>query len=336
MPEQAVNGTADLNAFFDSIATFAVANAGMSTSTTTIEIPGNPPTQRNLRLINYGAVTLTIESNLTNPSNNLNFARMRMTYGAPTTEFTQDAPVGQPRFTCFGTWQQTGPFIGHRMFTDGTAVHAVLEVANNVFQHFSFGEITKNGTWIGGEYVCAGSQNSVSGSNYNYGAGSSAFVFDEGIGSGHNATASGVPIGTTGNCTGFVRYRQTGNNVDDFAPMNSTGLNNQAARLNFPINPSESSPTSLTSELVFSSPNQANSRTPLFPMTVLLRDYNITTNNLYFAAGYIPNVRVLSMRNFSPGVLTETNWRVYPVIQKAGDRTIAPVSNEPGYAYNIT
>lgn len=320
--------------FFTQLQAFATSNAGF-TNNGSVSVNGNTVHRLAKAGIHWcfeETITRTLQPT---PLLVENFARMRMTYTevTPGTGLDQDTPTGQPRFTCFGTFANAGPYTGHIFYTDGSAVHAALEVFPNVFQHLSFGSITKFGTWTGGEYLTAGSYQRITSNTRQYTTSDTQLPFTDIQGQGHSP---GGGSGFTSDCAGFVRQEQTGTSEDDFAPMGILPINNQRARMGNLVVPSANQTNSIFSALLFDSPNQGNLRSALFPMYVRLRDYNANTPaslDAYFIAGVVPGVRMCNVAQFNAKEIVNTNWQTYPVVQKFGDSDVAPVSGDLGFAY---
>ena len=328
-------GTAtSMGNFFTQLRAFATSNAGF-TDGGTDTINTNTVHRLSKAGIHWSfeeTLTVTLQAS---PLLTENYARMRMTYSQPTsgTGFTDSIPIGQPRFSCFGTFANAGPYTGHIFYTEGDAVHAALEVFPNVFQHLSFGSITKFGTWTGGEYLTAGSYQRIQSSTRQYASAFSQLPFSDVEGSGH---LPGTGTGFDSPCIGFVRYDQTGTSLDDFAPIGAFNLNNQRARMCNMIEPKDIQNNSMLSGMLFDAPNQGNLRTPLFPMYVRLRDYNANTPSTldaYFVAGVVPGVRMCNISELNAKEIINTNWQTYPVVQKIGVSNVAPISDSLGFAY---
>ena len=320
-----------LNNFFTQLRSFAAANVGFSNQGTTI-INGNT-----VHHLSKGGIYWNFEETLTTVTSGFtsHYSRMRMTYTKPidVDGFNQSFPTGQERFTAFGTFANSGPYTSHIFYTEGTAVHAVLEVFPGIFQHLSFGSITKFGTWTGGEYLTAGSYQGISSSTRTFSSSNSSIPFADTEGSGHN---SGTSAGFNQSCQGYMRYLQTGSNGDDFAPIGSITLNNQRVRMGSLFAPKATQDVNMFSSLLFDSPNQGNLRTALFPMYTRVRDYDANipaTLDAYFIGGVVPGVRLCNVSNLNPKEIVNTNWQVYPMVQKFGDSDIAPISGDVGLAY---
>ncbi|PHR58712.1 MAG: hypothetical protein COA47_09915 [Robiginitomaculum sp.] len=314
--------------FFTQLRTFAAANAGFSNDGTT-SINGNT-----VHHLSKGGLFWNFEETLSavNGIFTWKYARMRMTYTKPTVTFNETTPTGQPRYSCFGFYQSEGPYTSHTFFTEGTAIHCLIEVFPNVFNHMSFGSITKFGAWSGGEYITAGSYQRNSSSTNPFVSNSTSFPFADDYGQGH---AAGVGAGFTNACQGFLRYVQTGTNNDDFAPMGTVKINNQRCRMSGNFLSTQDFSV-MNNELLRSSPNQANLRAALFPMHVRVRDYTANSpasRDAYFIGGVIPGVRVCNMLELNPYEIINTNWQVFPVVQEDGDLTIAPISLTEAFAY---
>lgn len=334
---------ASLTAFFAAVRSFAVTNAGF-TDGGTATINGNT-----VHTLSKGTPTIywNFEETVSRTigAYTVYLARCRMTYSAPSGTFNETTPTGQKRYTAFGTYGINSSFTGYYLFTDGTAVHCVLEVQTGVFQHLSFGNITKTGTWTGGEYLTAGGtidKNSGDGV-YSYRNTSAQYPFADDNGDGF---APGTGAGFNSSCFGFVRYVKTGSNQDDFAPLGR--INQSSAVSTFdeqhglasgcrvPSVTAQGSgvDSSLYAMLLNASPNAVNFRSAMFPAIVRLRDRVATTSpGFYFIAGYIPYVAIINNQNISDGEIVNTDWQVFSTIQKDGDDTVAPGSGYVGLAY---
>lgn len=317
--------------FFSQLRTFAAANAGFSNQgTTTI----NGFTVHHL---SKGGIFWNFEETLTfiGSGFTINYARMRMTYTKPNDSetYNQLLPAGQERYTGMNFYDSTGPFTSHTFYTEGTAVHAVIEVFPNVFNHLSFGNVQKIGTWVGGEYLTAGAYQRISSGILQFTSNNCQHVFADDFGSG---TTTGVGTGFNAQSASFVRYVQTGNNNDDFSPMGNMGVfSNQRCRLSARLFET-ADPSVMYAELLVNSPNQANLRTALFPMQVRIRDYTANSpvsRDAYFIGGIIPGVRVCSVKELNAYEIINTDWQTFPVIQKSGSSLVAPITSSIGFAY---
>ena len=324
-------GTAtSLSNFVSTIVTFAVANAGFAeTASVTVN------TNNTARILSKGGVFWVFETGSNLQTSNIRFFNCRMTYSAPVANSTFDTstPVGMPGFCRMSTYGSPATFSApYFLYTEGTAVHAVLEIFTNVFCHFSFGGLTKYGTWTGGEYVTASYMVSVSSGNYSLSGGLNSFPFvDE------------SPSATAGN--GYVRNSNGSNDENDFAPLGA-GINqisgNRAQNAKMVLNSSfDNAPTGddqseFISALFYNSPNTFNQRSPLIPCYVRLRDQTSTSSAARFRlAGIVPGIRAVNMRNIDPKETVDTDWRVFPLTQKFGDTAIAPDSGNIGIAYQV-
>lgn len=250
------------------------------------------------------------------------YAKCRMTYSQPTVTYNNSTPTGQPEFTRFGTYSNLGPFIGYTFYTEGTAVHAVLEVYPNIFAHLSFGNITKVGTWVGGEYITASSATRATG-------GANNFVYDNA-----NQMQHLFPPSLGAEEESFVRYVQTGSNEDDFAPAGAiSNINLQKAIFSNGIKLTTLK-EGIYESLIEDGPNAFNSRTVLLPIYVLLRNRNADFSpSLYFHSGSVPGVRICNITELVAHDIVDTDWEVYPAFQKGGDEALAPDSTVNGLAY---
>lgn len=200
-----------------------------------------------------------------------------------------------------------GPYVGHYFFTDGVVVYAALELATNVFNHVWFGSLEKQGAWVGGEFVAAGNYSRVVSGLY------------DGINSSHHS----APM--TGGLTQNTIYRSVlrceslGSNIWHPFGLLQNGNRAEGCTIDGPIEP-----------LLQDSPNRATGRTVLFPQYVFLLE---SVQNLYHPVGHVAGVRILEMDNLNPKDLTNTDWQVFPVCEKNGDRVNAPNSLTRAFAY---
>lgn len=319
---------------YTQLRTFVVANAGF-TDGGTVTIDG-----RTVHSVQKGGVWWNFSETYNAPVTILGIVRnryitfCRMTYSQPTTVFSDTVPIGQRTSTGFTSYGNNGPFTGHTFYTDGTAVHVVLEIFPNVFNHLSFGGISKQGTWVGGEYLSAGISVSIRTSGYFYeNVINSQHLFADftGVGPAFNVT------GLNSNMRSYVRYVKTGNNLDDFAPLGAehdssilTTFEQQHALMsgphfyNFPITTGR---PGLLHEVLSTSPNTFNQRVPLLPNYLRLRIRNTSTSpHQYFYAGTTDMIRITNIGNLTPGDIVNTDWQVWPIHQISGDAFNAPVT----------
>jgi hypothetical protein len=251
------------------------------------------------------------------------YIEFKMMTVLPTAGTYNNTSYGPQYITRAQLWRNTvGPYSAYNFFTDGNCVHVVVEVSPNVFSHFSFGKVTQFGTWTGGEYTTAWYSTSytVSGDiGYNFQYGNVPF---EG---GNNSASSYCgyvynPVGAYGD------YR-------DFAQLGSNVVYSQAARFMTVGNLDNVSTTYnqvLSGPLFWCGANSINQRAPMIPQYLFV--YNATFAKLIIA-GYADHVKLLNMEFITPKDIVETDWEVFPLIQKFGDKTVAPITENLALAY---
>jgi hypothetical protein len=322
-------GTAsNLDDLFDKMVDFAVANAGFT------EIPQlvYPSGQSDMYILHKGSMYwwfLGGNSTLSGYGTN-GWIESRMMTVEPTLVNYSDISYGQYYTTKAQLWNRyDGPYTNYFFYTDGDSIEIVIEVTPLVFSHFSFGSVTKFGTWTGGEYITGSFVNSsawnASGGYWydtigSYGCG----PFEE----------YGASFGSTYGL-GFVHYPQGGyGDFRDYAPTSRNLGNSQRARMGAPSYiqsvPSYLHNYNLMDVLLYCSPNTFNSRTALFPTYLHLYDQSSTRYNLL---GHVSNAKVLNMELIDPKDTVELEWDVYPIFQKSGDSSVAVVSGDIALAY---
>lgn len=204
-----------------------------------------------------------------------------------------------------------GPHVGYHFFTDGFGVNVAVEVVTNVFVHFNFGVLQKNGDFDGGEYVTGTTVGSYTSgwasmlSTYNITAfdtidvGSSATSYN----GGHVRTPISGPA---------VRLGRTGSDGVAW----STGLAGNAGR-----------------PLVQASPNAFNGRSVLVPINIVQSSSG--TSGPYYQLGTVGNARFLNIANLNPKEMVNTDWMVFPLSQKNGPGTTYINSANYGIAYRL-
>lgn len=227
---------------------------------------------------------------------------------------------GQMEFGYMSGFAFAGPYPNLYLFTEGTCVHACVELTNGIFNHFSFGKITKTDTFTGGEYMTAG--------NYN-GANSTPLQWYP-PNSSQNVTPFNSFSGGAGQGgSGYVLRRPPAgafNDQRDFAPFGGVqGYYDgtlQGAR--------GSIAEGINDRLLRDSPNQGTLRSVMLNNYIFLYD---PVSKLYRSAGYIPNMRAINMQSLDLAEVIYTDWQVFPVTQRNGSSSNAPNSVEMGIAY---
>lgn len=312
---------ATLDALLQALVDWAVANAGF-TDEGNISPPSGRTTTYMYRLSKGGMYWYFMGDDVTVGGSPDGYIEFRCQTALPTSANYSSISVGPNQITRAQLWRNTtGPYTAYNFFTDGSCVHVVLEVSSGVFSHFSFGKVTKFGTWTGGEYTTAWYSTSYATSGdigYNFNGGTAAFS-----GGGTSSSYSGqvyYPVGSFGD------YR-------DWARISSQVTNSQRAQfmtfINFNTNPSIYN-ASLMGPIYYCGGNSVNQRAAMFPQYLLLYQSTLTSNWL---AGYADHVKYLNIEFINAKDIVETEWEVFPLIQKSGDKTVAPLSANVGLAY---
>ncbi len=306
--------------FITQLCAFAVANAGFADQGTVTSSSGSG--SRTVRRISKGGIWWS-------------FARFTdskglagwMGYsgiGAGDTLANPRSDDKQARPMYFGTWDFTGPYVGHYFFTEGTCVHAVVEIASGVYNHISFGSVTKFGTWsggwAGGEYLTGGYYQV----NKPSGVWDDAFSsyhprpFNDGSHASISVAASAIRVANTPAGADFNRL--------DSVPSSSHGM------FVGDTNPTHYGVCSLYARLLRDAPNETTNRTPIFPGLLRLRD---SASGLYHLAGSIPNVGIMKFTpDMNPKDIVNTDWQVFPLTMRTGgNTTLASSSFEYALAY---
>lgn len=217
------------------------------------------------------------------------------------------------------------PGLGYWFFSDGsTYVHAVAETVANEFEHFVFGEMDKAGSYTGGNYI--------DGTYWQQGASTVAdeddvahsVCFDS-----LNGTAARVgmvyvsgPAGET-----FNGWRRLAGSSNGAQIVGDEGQIIGSVRNKQPFWPF----------IGFSTPNDFNDASPLFPIHLFL----VRSSDLISPLGTVKDVRYLNIQNFTPKdtiTLGSDTYQLFPITTKRSPTetaTTAHNSGWQGYAYKI-
>ena len=251
----------------------------------------------------------------------------RMMLTLPTLANRSTLSLGQDTTCEMNTWTVTnGPFIASNMFTDGTSVFMVVETLSGVFTHLAFGEVTKFGTWSGGQYLTAQSHRSYSTTVGWSLVSSASYVFDAESSDTVRAGAVYFPINSNGNNTDFVmecaNFTSFTERSCKFASIGDDDLDDIASGYR--------QLEGLSGILLWATPNSVNNRAPIIPVYLTIREP--ATNNV-IVAGHVPNVGVIRVDNIQPREIVDVEWQVYPHVRKAGADFVAPITGRTGMAY---
>ena len=227
--------------------------------------------------------------------------------------------TSQLRLTRMSLFGVSSSYKGYWFFTEGTCVHAVLEIVPGVFNHISFGNITKFGSWTGGSYIDAGvfnSYGSTSGITWYIPLDGSANFNSTSI-SNTSPPFAGLTWYSAATYSGVIHANIGVNDVHQIG-------NRSATRRAFMFSDGSAFKTRT---------NGATLRAPLTPSYVRLRN---SANNMYHLAGSIPGVRAVNIQLINPAEVVNTNWRVFPLVAKVADRNEYPPTGSYALAYEIT
>lgn len=302
------------------ICAFAVANAGFTDNGTTT-VSGYT-----VRRISKGGIYWSFrpdQSNIGAAGISLYHIFCRMSYNI-TSGATPTSGNGQREWTAMSCWNFPGPYPTLYLFTEGNAVHAVLELTTRVFNHISFGKIIKTDTFTGGEYICANFCNYRSSNLYQF---DNSYTYTFNCGDGD---AVGTNTGSPNTNAGYAQYlrsvKTTGQTgyEPDFCEYGYY-RNNQAVI--------GSGIGGICARLFDDTPNVATMRSVLLPQYVFVRN---DSTGLKRISGYIPDVRLVPMTYLDPGEIILNDWQVFPFIAKESNNSNYPGSGKYGLAYKRT
>lgn len=287
---------------------FAVTNAGFTNEGSVTALQGHT-----VRQISKGGIYWNFHFRSGTPAI---FAQMNNALLAESVNLLSPtaAPApGQAAWTPMHGDTHYGPFVGHYLFTDGTCVHLVVELASGIYNHLSFGSVTKYGSWTGGEYLTAGAYR------------------------GRYVASNWQPWNDSYNNRPFDGMVQNGTSYRSYIRTNNSGT---ATDFSVTGQSSENLPTmfvgiydngnygrqSIFTRLLRDSPNTTTGRVALFPGLVRLHD---SVSGLKRLAGVIPHVAFLRMPlDMNPKDIINTDWQVFPLHARTGVDTTQYSSSE--------
>ncbi len=309
---------ANITAFIIAFINFAVAEAGFSNEGTTVD--GDDTIYH---IAKGGVYWNFMTDNFTqNVVQYGIYARMSFAKVVISANMKNTNPqAGQRQPSRMSYYGNTGPFVKYFLYTEGIAVHCVLQIFTGVFTHLSFGNMIKFGTWTGGEYLTANSAFWVTGGVYNnWEYQRQNLLFD---GGSCNLDSFTYPVGYVRHIVGTQSDDQT-----DFARIGFITVNNQQCRM---VSPAYNVKSLIEDFIDICGPIGYNVRAPLFP--VYVRMIEVVTGR-WILSGYVPGARVLNVLHLTGESIVENDWIVFPMIQKTGgDPYLAPLSDYWGVAY---
>lgn len=300
----------------DQLCSFAVANAGFTNQANVTSSAGSG--SKTIRRISKGGTWF----NFFRFTNSRGFSAVMGSSGIAAGSAVTE-PIGgdkQNYSTPFGTWAFSGPYVGHYFFTDGTCVHAVVEIASGIFNHFSFGKITPMGGFSGGEYVTGGFYPGLtSGNYYSWDSAQHIRPFNDSSQGSYSASTAG-----------YIRLANAGLSSDFGALL---GANGNSHGMFVGIDSGQNyGPCSIWARAVRDAPNMATNRTPMFPGLVRVYD---SVSGLKRLAGSVPYVAFMEMApDMTAKDIIYTDWQIFPITMRSGGNiTVAPNSGEFALAY---
>lgn len=201
-----------------------------------------------------------------------------------------------------------GPFLAYHFFAGASPnyLHVVIEKTAGVFKHFAVGGLIKHGAFTGGQYV-------------------QAVYWD--MANTISQWANGDPFTprhhTLFDLNSWATYDTV---VRNRVRFDIDGLSNNwtfsdvgttaSTRYKGAMNRSQASGTGLLDGLFQTTPNEFNQITPFLPIPIAVN----RAGNLTSLAGYVPDIRLVNMRNIQPGELVTiggVEWLCFPAIQKS-------------------
>lgn len=228
--------------------------------------------------------------------------------------------------------QMAGPYAAYYFFESDTYLHVVINTSNGIIRHFGFGEISKSGTYTGGEYCFAHYWNQTGGVIDSYTSNGHLLPFD---GTAYNAitlkgftlyaqTSASPPAALPGQTAGTKWYtHSTGANTDgDGAAVGYLEMSGVRGGYN--------------QELLALGASALNGFTPLCPIYVT-RVLTAPAPDEHHLMGTVPDVRCVNVVGATTAqevVIGSDPWVFFPVGRKGS----AGVSGQEytrnfGYAY---
>ncbi len=303
-----------LDDFLSQLVSFAVTNAGFTNAGSVTSSSGSG--SRTIQRISKGGVYW----NFSRYTSNTGVLAAMGYSGVPAGHVLTaggSAAIGitgiQQYWTEMGTWAFTGPFVGHYFFTDGTCVHAVIEIASGIYNHISFGAVSKYGSWVGGEYLTAGhyQTSQTSGNWLAWDSAQCTRVFNDANG------------GAAGNRLSYLRTASAGATADFTALIGASVAGSGMFCGNTDAGYTGSN--SIYARLLRDAPNETTGRVPLLPGLVRVLDAG---SGLYRLGGMIPRVTTLRMSpDMNPKDIINTDWQVFPITMRTGGNTTQAASS---------
>lgn len=341
MAYQLVSTPSTQEAVMTAVRDFAVANGWTNENYTA----SNPGVSRGVMTLSRGDCYVSFRWEGTESEATKSIAMYQsLGYDAPNAatpwNFTDDSGNGTTSATSLTANRRvadigSGPYVALHLFASDTDaksgnsaphVYCVLEYAPGKYRHFAFGNIDKFGDWTGGEFVAGHewSDTSVDESNptsanhtvlldafHNDSDGDAATIHMEGL-PGQNAAS---------------KWGQVGN---DNSPANDRAGN--------PRDRVQGGCRGSLYTYVFGRfvPSALTGFFSNMPIPVWYRRDSSGSNRRVYLLGHMPNVRMVQLRNLSPGeeiTIGSLTYKVFPVTAKSDLGGSVEESENMGIAY---
>lgn len=305
MAYQYVDAPADQSAVTDAIVAFAVANAGFT----------NEGIDGTIRRISKSGIYWAFGTGATFRGDQL--IKVRMLDVLPTSS-TWLTASGQAYAACLSTYLMSSGFAGLYLFTDGNAIHCVLEIVEGSFAHINLGSISeKYGVWTGnGEFLTAAMYNVYNSSYSSFGTAGCTYPLDGGYGSAY----------TDGYGSEYYATHYSQNAAFYDGAFYRVGAGNAAVSFGAVC---VDSLNLYNSQLLLKGPSIYNNRVPLLPMYARIK--NVDGNTIVM--GEITNAKALNLEGLVDKTILENDWMVFPIKQKTSIYGGGGVSGNYGIAY---
>lgn len=317
--------------FVQQLCAYAVSNAGFTANSTVLTSDARPVRSIAKNGVSYafyrGVGQLSAGSG-TNRAGAVGLVCL-MGYGNPLAGFnpTTDGTSGTMVFP-IGTRRQvivdygyTGPFPNFWIYTNGTVVHACIEMTTGVFAHLSFGRLSMRQGYSFGDYLTAScgtvhpSSTSTSG-DVIYSTDYSTIFNGEWDNGNYATTGWWVRLGNSGAASDFQSV-------------------NDSFQSSFPEQYGGTFMSRFYEGPMACCSNAAWGRVPMYPAGLMAKDSagDGYTNHI---AGMAPGVCITLMRpSMVAGDIVHTDWQIFPLLYRSDVRGngVAPPSFDWAIAY---
>lgn len=231
------------------------------------------------------------------------------------------------------------PFTTYHFFTNGTEVHAAVEMTAGYYTHFGIGSLTtKYGTWTGGEFAYSGYVPHLpTGSPFAWNSTADA-AYTPLVSAGENPCApwdrQPRTLSVSETVHAVIRCQLYGNTFY----CQSGAISGKGELRNLGSATGTLQYMSSKAIMVDSSPNAFNLRAGLVPVDLAVWDSSIS---LWRPIGRVELCRHVNIKHLNPGQLTSNDWRVFPLGGvKSNDNLSTPSipwrSRDYGIAFKVT